>query len=455
MVNPIRPTGAFPGTVARAAPTQLSTPLVPQRRATSPPKSAQSVPPAVDLFGSSSSRSAATYATPDPFGSLAPPAPPFQVQGSVQQPELFPRVERAGAESLFGAPTAATPPGRVSQPRAQYQNLFGSPERAPAPNSAPPIRRTSQSFSYGQQPGAQQAQTPPSGQLNQQQPPPAAAPFLGYADAGNARTQSYRASGPSPPTSTGSRTASSSPPRANSSVPSADELLEQFLSQPVDAKFRDPRNASAGNPPASKLLLADIPDSIHSLESLYKQKRWKSLTKKALAMLQSPASDPAATLAIRSWWLAGLIKDGHFDNAASVLDQIGDLDEPSIAMSSNDDHGYSKVYVPIRLRLLQALLSKCKGNFPLHEKQLYQLISKLRRVIEDDITTDILGVSGDVASRWMRIAQFALVSHLVQQQKFSLALRVCSKIEVRKLARCFNTLACVANFMFLTSRLRS
>jgi len=40
-------------------------------------------------------------------------------------------------------------------------------------------------------------------------------------------------------------------------------------------------------------------------------------------------------------------------------------------------------------------------------------------------------VQADVAARWLRITQFALINHLIQQHKFALALRVCSKIEVR------------------------
>jgi hypothetical protein len=249
-----------------------------------------------------------------------------------------------------------------------------------------------------------------------QQPPPPAAPFLGYADGNNARTQSYRAVGAAPattpPTSTGSRTSLSpstrpgipqypgsgsslpapSPPRGQSAVASSDELLDAFLATPLDAHFRDPRNPAASDPPASKLLLADIPDTVHSLESLYKQRRWRSLTKKALAMLQSPVSDPATTLAIKSWWLAGLIKDGHFDNAASVLDQLGDLDDFATANAAAGEPTQMRLFVPIRLRLLEALLSKCKGNLALHEKQLFQLTTKLRLAIEDDITMDVLGV---------------------------------------------------------------
>lgn len=456
MVSQIRPGlvagGQFPGATARAAPTQLSTPLVAPRRASSPSKSAP-IPAAADLFGAAD-RQQSAYASPDPFGSLSGPAPPFQMQAAVP----VPRVERAAADSLFGAPSAATPPGRVSQQGGSYNNLFGSPERAAAPNSAPPVRRSSQSFSYGQStagapPPQQQSAAAPLRQFGQQPPPPAA-PFLGYADGNNARTQSYRPGGAAPattpPSSTGSRTSLSpstrpgvpqypgpggnlpapSPPRGQSAIASSDELLDAFLATPLDAHFRDPRNPAAGDPPASKLLLADIPDTVQSLESLYKQRRWRSLTKKALAMLQSPASDPATTLAIKSWWLAGLIKDGHFDNAASVLDQLGDLDDFATANAASGEPTQTRLFVPIRLRLLEALLSKCKGNLALHEKQLFQLATKLRLAIEDDITMDVLGVQVDVAAQWLRITQFALINHLIQQHKFALALRVCSKIEV-------------------------
>lgn len=188
----------------------------------------------------------------------------------------------------------------------------------------------------------------------------------------------------------------------------------------VDERFAGGQSAA---PPASKLLLADIPDAIGSLESLYAQKRWKSLTKKALSMLQNPSKDINTTLEIKSWWLAGLIKEGHFDNAASVLDQIGNLGEISASTGGNP-------FVPIRLRLLQALLSKCQGKLSDHERQLFHLIAGLRGAIQQREAVAVFGIDQKVAARWLRIAQFALANHLVHQQKFMLALRICSQINV-------------------------
>ncbi|KAG6585134.1 uncharacterized protein IUM83_08484 [Phytophthora cinnamomi] len=187
----------------------------------------------------------------------------------------------------------------------------------------------------------------------------------------------------------------------------------------VDERFARAENA---NPPASKLLLADVPDTVEGLEALYAQKRWKSLTKKSLSMLQNPSKDINVTLEIKSWWLAGLIKEGHYDNAASVLDQIGDLNEKSGSAGKTP-------FVPIRLLLLQALLSKCQGKPVNHEKQLFHLIMRLRTAIQQNETMGLLGVEEKAAARWLRIAQFALANHLVHQQKFMLALRICSQID--------------------------
>lgn len=175
-------------------------------------------------------------------------------------------------------------------------------------------------------------------------------------------------------------------------------------------------------------MLADIPDTVPSLEGLYRQKRWKTLTKKSLSMLQNPTNEPRLTLEIKSWWLAGLIKDGHYDNATSVLDQIGDLNDPQYS-SANDGSG--DAFVLIRLRLLEALLSKCKGNLADHEKKLFQLVTQLRNAIAESMTVSLLGVTLASAIKWLRIVQFTLVNHLLHQQKFALALRVCSTIDVR------------------------
>ncbi|RLN73289.1 hypothetical protein BBJ28_00011758 [Nothophytophthora sp. Chile5] len=358
-------------------------------------------------------------------------------------------VERAPTDNLFGPPSAPTPPGRVNQ-RNSYQNLFGSPQAASTStgnaSKLAPVRRSSLSFSQGQTPppsgGAQSSpaqprlQQQPNPYQQQQQPqrafghpPPPAAPFLGYGD--NARSQSFRAPAATAPTS-GPRQSFSparpapvstpppapSPPRITLEAPSPDDLLEEFLKMSVDERFAGTQNTT---PPPNKLLLADIPDSIESLEALYAQKRWKSLTKKALSMLQSPSKDPNVTLEIKSWWLAGLIKEGQYDNAASVLDQIGSLDDVSF--------NGGNAFVPIRLRLLQALLSKCQGKAAIHEKQLFHLVTRLRSALQQNETVSLLGVESEAAARWLRIAQFALVNHLVHQQKFTLALRVCSKID--------------------------
>ncbi|CAI5709336.1 unnamed protein product [Peronospora effusa] len=471
MVNQVRPgfgaPGQFPGHAVRATPTQLSTPLVLQRHLSASMASALSEPPpslfadkpphrpdaafdflgqatppsAIDLFGQTAPSSSQRYrSSTDPFGSPTGIVPPFSMQQS--NSEMSGDASRTLAGDLFGPSSSS---GQPSQQDA-YKNLFGSPEKVSASSSMssrhshriPSQSPMSSSFSRSQPPSRTAQEYAPYQQQQQQhsslrpfgQTPPPTAPFLGYGD--SARSQSLRTSSSSA-TTPGLRMpdaqSASSPPKSDhdatlssssaSSItlkaPSSDKLVDDFFKMPVDECF--------ATPPASKLLLADIPDTVEGLEVLYAQKRWKSLTKKSLSMLQSPSRDVNLTLEIKSWWLAGLIKEGHYDNAASVLDQIGNLDEISIASGVTP-------FVPIRLLLLQALLSKCQGKSTMHEKQLFHLNTRLQSAIQKNETMSRLGVELKVAARWLRIAQFALANHLVHQQKFMLALRICSQIDV-------------------------
>ncbi|KAG3002239.1 hypothetical protein PC121_g19578 [Phytophthora cactorum] len=457
MVNQVRPgfggPGQFPGHAVRTAPTQLSTPLVPQRHLSASMASVssdpspslfgdrpiaqedtasdlfgQAAPPtaqsAADLFGQASSSTSQWYrSSTDPFGS---PSGSFQMQqahnevpsggGGTLPEELFgpasaPRQssQRDNYESLFRNPEKASTSASPNLSRHSSLGSSQSPTPSPFTKSLPPPshpRPNQQYVPYQQQ---QQSSSRPFGQA-----PPPAAPFLGYAD--NTRSQSFRV--PSAPASTpgslfpDARKAASparsvpsagpapqpSPPQITLEAPSSDELVDEFLKMPVDERFAGSENVA---PPTSKLLLADIPDT-------------------------NPPKDINVTLEIKSWWLAGLIKEGHYDNAASVLDQIGNLDEISIA-------GGGTPFVPIRLLLLQALLSKCQGKSVNHEKQLFHLIMRLRGAIQQNETIALLDVDLKVAARWLRIAQFALANHLVHQQKFMLALRICSQIDVHSL----------------------
>ncbi|KAK1946901.1 Trafficking protein particle complex subunit 12 [Phytophthora citrophthora] len=478
MVNQVRPgfgaPGQFPGHTVRATPTQLSTPLVPQRHSSlssashspdpSPlfgdkPSSSQpdtdgnlfgqaaATQSAADLFGQSTSAPPQQYqSSTDPFGSPSGPVPQFQMQ--LAGNEVSRGASRTLPEELFGPSSA---PGQPSQ-RNAYENLFGSPDSSSSSTAPKLSRHSSLSSSQGPTPSPFSKSLPPPAQhranpyqQEQQsstrsfgQTPPPAAPFLGYTD--NTRSQSFRAPAasaatpgslfsearkvPSPVRSTPpAQVPLLSPPRITIEAPSPDDLVDEFLKMPVDERFAGSGNAA---PPASKLLLADVPDTVQGLEALYAQRRWKSLTKKALSMLQNPSKDINVTLEIKSWWLAGLIKEGHYDNAASVLDQIGNIDEVC-------GTGGGTPFVPVRLLLLRALLNKCQGKSVNHEKQLFHLIMRLRSAIQQNETMSHLGVDLEAAARWLRIAQFALTNYLVHQQKFSLALRICSQIDVQHL----------------------
>ncbi|TMW56311.1 hypothetical protein Poli38472_008959 [Pythium oligandrum] len=215
---------------------------------------------------------------------------------------------------------------------------------------------------------------------------------------------------------------------------SADEMLDEFLHVGAEDQYlldgTLPQETFEAPLPAKKLTLADIPDTVNSLEELYKQKRWKTLTKKSLSMLQNPSNDPKRTVEIKSWWLAGLIKEGHYDNATRVLDQIGNLDDPHWSSGGGND---GDAFVTMRLRLLEAVLCKYKGNLNEHEKKLFQLVSKIKTAIAQKMEGELLGVVTDTAWKWLRIAQLTLVNHLLFQNKFSLALRVCSAIDTERL----------------------
>ncbi|KAJ0397154.1 hypothetical protein ATCC90586_007250 [Pythium insidiosum] len=420
MVSQIRPgavPGQFPGVPVRATPSQLSTPLVAARRAS-----------ALD---------------PAPQQLFPPAQPPPS--------DLFPRVERAAAaEALVGA---SPPPSSTSSRTQSMESLFGvsdasaaslfpppppPPTQAPQAPGLPPVRST-QSFSFGQ------ADDRPQTRAFSHSTPPPAAPFLGYADA--SRAQSFRSVPNSPSeyqrapslhqrsSSSGSFSAPlASPPRVHAAVRSADELVEEFLRVSLEDQYlleTQPQSGAATPPPPpppKRLTLADIPDRVDSLEQLYREKRWKTLTKKALAMLQTPCNDATRTLEIKSWWLAGLIKEGQYDNATSVLDQIGDLDDVASAVASSGGESF----VAMRLRLLDALLSKYRGQSADHEKKLFALIAKIQRATTEPSELDLLGVSSAAAARrWLRVAQLALVNHLVHQHKFSLALRLCATMETQ------------------------
>ncbi|GLE03706.1 hypothetical protein PINS_up012608 [Pythium insidiosum] len=385
MVNQIRPgavPGQFPGVPVRTTPSQLSTPLVAARRASSTPTAAMDA--------------STPHAAPPPLHQqqqqqqqLFPPPPP-PPHAAAPPSELFPRVERAGAEMLVGASPPPSSSGSASSRTQSMESLFGPndasaaslfpPPPPAAPTAAlglPPVRST-QSFSFGQA-DDRPPQQPITRTFSHSTPPPAA-PFLGYADA--SRAQSFRSVPNSPSEyqrtpSLHQRSSSSggggpfsvplaSPPRVHTVVRSADELVEEFLRVSLEDQYlleTQPHAAASmalapPPPPPKRLTLADIPDTVDSLEQLYREKRWKTLTKKALAMLQTPSNDATRTLEIKSWWLAGLIKEGQYDNATSVLDQIGDLDDVASAVASSG----TESFVVMRLRLLDALLSKYKGS---------------------------------------------------------------------------------------------
>lgn len=453
IVNQARPgfgaPGQFQGHAVRATPTQLSTPLVPQRHKS---KTIAGISSDIssplfddghtshqvgmsDLFGRPSQkeeRSAAgvfaqasfpsfqrRQSSLDPFGS---PSASTQLQKDLSQVSGV-------KEKLFSSTLSPQQPNQQDN----YQSLFRSPENLSTPSvptlsrhssltsSQIPMHSTLNKFlpnstqSRASQQCASPRQQSPARSFGHVQP--FAAPFLGYTE--STRSQYVRS-----PSTLAMPSDSLIPDTPTShqvllKAPSADELIDEFMKIPVDGRFAA-FDIAALLP--NKLHLEDIPDTLEGLEALYAQKRWKSLTKKSLSMLQKPPSNVDVTLEIKSWWLAGLIKEGHYDNAASVLDQVGNLD----GISFSD--GVSP-FAQIRLYLLQALLSKCQGDFVKYEKQLFHLILRLNSAIQENTTKFLSKVEINVAARWLRTAQFALANHLVYQQKFTQALRICSQID--------------------------
>ncbi|CEG43728.1 Uncharacterized conserved protein [Plasmopara halstedii] len=466
IVNQARPgfgaIGQFPGHAVRAASTQLSTPLVPQRqiltsiasissdpstsfsdgRRSHPPEEANEVfrqPVLEDGLMVGDVRQASVPSlqrhrnSVGPFGRLSAPS----------------QMQPASSEVLEEEKTLFSPTFPLQQPNQQenYESLI-YPDGFSAPS--PPMLSRHSSFTAPQSPmhskfsksllpSVQNRATLQFATYQQQssaqssgQAPLPIDPGLDYTD--NIRSQSVRVSSSSQPTPGSVHIETQKIPRPSRYVAldlpttthqitpkalTANELIDQFMKMQVDERFVG--NGIAA-PVAKKMYLEDIPDTIEGLEAMYTQKRWKSLTKKALLMLQKPPKNLYATLEIKSWWLAGLIKEGHYDNAASVLDQVGNIDQISILDGCNQ-------FVRIRLYLLQALLSKCQGKLANHEKQLFHLISRLKVAIQQKSTKALLNVEISTAARWLRIAQFALANHLVSQQKFTLALRICSVID--------------------------
>ncbi|KAI9906498.1 hypothetical protein PsorP6_003461 [Peronosclerospora sorghi] len=467
-VNHIRPgfsaLAPFPSHAVRATPTQLATPLVPPQRHASSGSTVVDVTPlppidrplfesdrACDLFRGDQ---APPPSTTDLFRPNEPSAPnPLQSSADpfASSSSLFPSFQAHNetpatncdvwADDWIGPPSAQrqvdqhtacqeSAPAAASMLTVNFLDDFPTPTPPPVSRSLSSSRTTHQDTPY-QLP---RSSLHPAGQ--EALPPPPAAPFLGYGL--DMRSKSFRssqvdmsASGPlidvppsfvsSTPVEASVETSSPRPFVPDGAC--SNDLVNEFLERPVDERFVGTENAI---PPARKLVLADIPDTIEALESMYAQKRWKSLTTKSLAMLQSPSNDPKRTLEIKSWWVAGLIKEGQYENAASVLDQIEQLDGNAIVSDS-------LAIVPIRLVLLQALLSKCQGKGGDHEKQLYHLSLRLSSALEQHETRSRLGLERKEAARWLRIVQFALANHFVSQLKYTLALRVCGQIHVKEL----------------------
>jgi tetratricopeptide (TPR) repeat protein len=204
-----------------------------------------------------------------------------------------------------------------------------------------------------------------------------------------------------------------------------DDLLQEMIRLSYDESGGSIDTGSpclaAGAPP--KLVVSELPNQIDTLEQLYHQKKWKSLTKKALGMLQQPCNDSRRTLEIKAWWLAGLVKEGQNENAKSVVEQISTQIEE---LETNVWNGKDTSFLYMRLRLLEAIVycKNCTTTNDLHEKKLFVLISKLSKAIVDHKN------SSNIYSKWLRIAQFTLVNHLIHENKFALALRVCSSIQI-------------------------
>ncbi|TDH68847.1 hypothetical protein CCR75_008679 [Bremia lactucae] len=439
MVNQPRPgfntPGQFPGHAVRAAPTQLSTPLVPQRHLVAPTASVSSdmLP---SLFGDS--RNSRLDSTDDIFAQSAP-------AGVHSAAELFGQNShaafgrfRSGTSDLFSRQQVRCeiPTQQLSQ-QDDYEILFSSPKKL-SKTATPLISRHPSSHGFLHS-ASKSAPPPTHSQSTQQYPsyiqqspsltfgqaPPPTAPILKFGD--SHRSESIRSSTseaqkcqePSEAVCLATSTPSPGLSQITLEIPSSDKLVHDFLKFQVHERFA----RFANYPATSKLLCSDIPDTVEGLKALYVQQRWKTLTKKSLQMLQDPRKHIDVVLEIKSWWLAGLIKEGHYDNAASVLDQIGDLDELPVL-------GGSTSFVHIRLLLLQALLSKCQGKIVNHEKQLFHLILRLQGARQQNNWQVFENVDKEIFARWLRIAQFALANHLVHQQKFRLALRVSSQIDV-------------------------
>nr|CCA21402.1 conserved hypothetical protein [Albugo laibachii Nc14] len=239
---------------------------------------------------------------------------------------------------------------------------------------------------------------------------------------------------PAPP----STTLMSSLSRAQIEVRSVDELMENFWNASPDdnlSYFGISRPDSSNRP--VKLSINDLPDEPSSLELLCRQGRCKSLIRKAKCVIQDER-ESEQILELKSWYLAALIKEGFYDEAETVLHQLGDLREVQRFVSSTHSRSSTEnecinSHLIMRLRSLEATLYKYKEDALGYEKKLCMLIMEITKAIEEKKTHQVFGVDEDKAELWLQVTQFTLIHHTMQEQRFALALRLCSTLRIERI----------------------
>lgn len=217
-------------------------------------------------------------------------------------------------------------------------------------------------------------------------------------------------------------------------VKSVDELLENFWNTLHDDDLSYFGQGQSQTSSPHDFNIDDLPNEPRSLELLCRQRRCKSLMKKAKRILQDEL-ESEQTLEAKSWYLAALIKEGFYDEAETVLHQFGDLRElqrrsHTLQLQTQTGRKCSNTYLIMRLRSLEATLCKYREDAEGYEKKLCTLIMEISNAILEKKTKQVFDVDEDEAELWLQVTQFTLIHHALHEQRYSLALRLCSTLRV-------------------------
>jgi len=226
---------------------------------------------------------------------------------------------RDNSSNIFGGPPPVARRGSSQQLFGQPQDFSSTPNannfpQPPSNSNVPAIEDPFRRMSFNA------VQTVSSYSIA---PPPPAAPFLGY---GNPNTSSYgyNSHSTAPPhmqqaQSFSQNPSSGGPPLRPSPIPSPRTIPRsppQIQPQPSPGRFQPPSKVIVAQPiPVAELLheflskveatpdddiqLEALPNSLETLEDLFKMQKWKHVVQKATSMLKLDSNNPDIVLHIK------------------------------------------------------------------------------------------------------------------------------------------------------------